>query len=98
MAYFPNGSTGEVLDEQCADCPLGCGWNDPEQQILFEVEYAPKPCPVAFVQMSYNYDQIDKGQEKLRECLSRLVADNGECQVRKLLLECRSEGALTSIP
>lgn len=25
MAYFPNGSSGEVLDAQCADCPLGDG-------------------------------------------------------------------------
>jgi hypothetical protein len=23
MAYFPNGSAGEVLDNQCADFPLG---------------------------------------------------------------------------
>jgi len=25
MAYFPNGSAGEVLDNQCAECPLGDG-------------------------------------------------------------------------
>lgn len=23
MAYFPNGSSGEVLDSQCSKCPLG---------------------------------------------------------------------------
>ncbi len=23
MAYFSNGSEGEVLDDQCADCPIG---------------------------------------------------------------------------
>lgn len=25
MAYFPNGSSGEIFDRQCADCPLGEG-------------------------------------------------------------------------
>lgn len=58
MAYFSNSSEGEVLDAQCQDCPLGWGWNDPDQQSLFEVERQPRPCPVALVQLTYNYDQI----------------------------------------
>jgi hypothetical protein len=70
MAYFPNGSSGEVLDEQCFRCPLG-----------------EKPCPVLCVQMRYNYDQLDAGQEKLRTALSVLVDDSGICQVRKQILE-----------
>ena len=70
MVYFPNGSSGEVLDIQCADCPLGDG-----------------PCPVMGIQMLYNYDQVDDGQEKLREAMSILVTDDGTCQVRKQILE-----------
>lgn len=58
MAYFPNGSSGEILDEQCHDCPLGAGWHDPAQTELFENERELRPCPVAFVQLNYNYDQI----------------------------------------
>ncbi len=70
MAYFPNGSSGEVLDRQCADCPLGDG-----------------PCPVMLVQQVYNYDQLDEGQEKLREAMTILVDDEGTCHVRKQLAE-----------
>lgn len=86
MAYFPNSSAGEILDSQCNDCPLGWGWNNDKQTTLFPKDVA-KPCPVAWVQQYYNYDQCDAGQEKLRECLSSLVNDDGECQVRKLLAE-----------
>ena len=70
MAYFPNGCAGEILDNQCADCPLGDG-----------------PCPVALVQMTFNYDQVADGQEKLREAMSYLVDDKGICEVRKQILE-----------
>lgn len=70
MAYFPNATSGEVLDRQCADCPLGNG-----------------PCPVMGVQMLFNYDQCDDGQEKLRSAMSILVADDGTCQVRKQILD-----------
>lgn len=61
MAYFSNSSSGEVLNEQCADCPLGYGWNDPAQQELFDREAVPRPCPVALVQLTYNYKQIRSG-------------------------------------
>ena len=90
MAYFPNGTSGDVLDRQCADCPLGFGWNNPNQAKLFDDDRQPKPCPVAFVQLTYNYDQLNKGNEQLREAISKIVCDSGECKVRSLLVECRS--------
>lgn len=65
MAYFPNGSSGEILDNQCASCSLG-----------------QSPCPVLLVQLTYNYDQVDKGQEKLREAMEILVDKRGVCQVK----------------
>ena len=89
MAYFPNGSSGEVLDAQCANCPLGAGWNDPSQQQLFEDERPMRPCPVALVQLMYNYDQI--GVEKLRNAMTILINDSGICQVRQQLAEIRKE-------
>ena len=70
MAYFPNGSSGEVLDMQCADCPLGDG-----------------PCPVALVQMTFNYDQCDDSEAKLRQAMTYLVNDEGTCEVRKQILD-----------
>lgn len=44
-------------------------------------------CPVLSVQMLYNYDQLEDGQEKLREAMELLVDDKGVCQVRKKILE-----------
>lgn len=70
MAYFPNGSAGEVLDNQCAECPLGDG-----------------PCPVALVQMMYNYTQVGDGEKNLRDAMTLLVDERGICQVRKQILE-----------
>jgi hypothetical protein len=70
MAYFSNGTEGEVLDVQCADCPLGGGC-----------------CPVKSIQMLYNYDQLDDGQEKLQDAMEQLVDAKGVCQVRKQILE-----------
>ena len=85
MAYFPNGSSGEVLEDQCRDCPLGYGWNDAKQGRLFDDDVTPKPCPVALVQSIYNYDQLKEGNKQLREAMTCLVSDEGECTVRKLL-------------
>lgn len=86
MAYFANSSE-EVLSEQCADCPLGYGWNDPSQKPLFPVEQTPKPCPVALIQLQYNYEQL--GNPCLRAAMNCLVSESGICQVRKLLVEER---------
>jgi len=72
VAYFSNGCEGEVLEVQCGRCPLGRG---------------PCSCPVVMVQMTFNYDQLKDGQEKLKEAMSYLVDDAGICQVHKLLME-----------
>ena len=37
-------------------------------------------CPVALVQMSFNYDQTDN--KKLAEALTMLVNEKGECQMK----------------
>jgi hypothetical protein len=56
MAYFPNGSSGEILDRQCSMCLL----NDD------------KACPVYIVQECYNYDQvgIDKMEELINRLVN----------------------------
>lgn len=124
MAYFAHGTEGDILHEQCANCPLGYGWNDPDQKHLFDIDAVPRPCPVALVQLTYNYSQIrGPGCEKAATILERLGSDfpeadqpelgtaikwlrsddfkdamnllineQGECQVRKQLVEIRREG------
>ena len=95
MAYFPNGTSREVLDAQCADCPLGYGWNDPRQGELFDPERIPRPCPVLWVQLEYNYKQIINGNRKndLARAMTSLVNEEGVCQVREQLVEIRNEQA-----
>lgn len=83
MAYFANGTEGDILDMQCADCPLGYGWDSVESQ--------PRPCPVALIQGLYNYEQI--GIPKLKEAMTMLIDKKGVCQVRKELVEIRDAGA-----
>jgi hypothetical protein len=70
MAYFSNGTEGDVLDNQCAQCPLG--------QL---------PCPVALVQLEYNYEQLDDGNAKLREAMNLLINEQGICKTFELLKE-----------
>ncbi len=91
MAYFPNGTAGMHLDRQCADCPLGAGWSDPDQIELLDEPKEMRPCPVAFIHLEYNYDQLDKGNEQLMEAMTILVDDVGDCQVRKLLQETQMQ-------
>ncbi len=43
MAYFPNGTSTGILEQQCDDCRLS---ND-------------DPCPILLVQMTWNYVQVD---------------------------------------
>ena len=79
MAYFSNSSEGEILDAQCNDCPLGYGWNNPDQLQFFERE--PRPCPVALVQLTYNYDQISPpDRKKASECLDKSEHDFSQSQ------------------
>ena len=70
MAYFPNVTAGEHLDKQCADCIH----EDPEAG-----------CPLALVQMEFNYSQHNNGQAKLRKCLNLLINEHGDCQMKKLI-------------
>jgi len=67
MAYFANGTEGEILDEQCSDCRI------PDDA----------PCPVLWVQTHYNYKQLDKGKETLTsELMNCLVDENGKCLMK----------------
>ena len=73
MAYFANGSEGEVLHAQCADCPLGYGWNDARQGKLFEREPTPRQCPVQLAQMIHNYNQVrDSGCDVTADWLENM--------------------------
>ena len=75
MAYFPNGSSGEVLDEQCATCPVG--------------KHPEAPCPVLFVQTHYNYEQFTDGKpNEIAELLNFLVDPvKGVCQMRAVMIK-----------
>lgn len=70
MAYFSNGSEGEILDSQCAECLHA----DPDVG-----------CPIFLIQMNFNYDQLSKGQEKLKEAMEILIDKNGICQMKPLI-------------
>ena len=73
MAYFPNGTSGDVLYNQCDECICGMDATDLVA------------CPVLTVQEEYNYDQVDKGQEYLREAMDLLVNGKGICQMKKAM-------------
>lgn len=82
MAYFSNASEGDVLDEQCANCPVG-------RQSDF-------PCPVLWVQKEYNYKQFDKeGMRNIvSEVLNELIEDKtGKCRMKYVI-----EKALNIMP
>lgn len=70
MAYFSNGSEGEIFDNQCAEC-----LHQDEETM----------CPIAFVQTHFNYDQLSDGQEKLREAVTMLVDEKGNCRMKPLI-------------
>jgi Fe-S-cluster-containing hydrogenase component 2 len=44
-------------------------------------KYGMKPCPIALVQMSYNYDAVNN--EVATNILDALVKDDGTCQMWK---------------
>ena len=83
MAYFANGTEGEILDRQCADCIH---------------EDLSALCPVYHIMMTYNYDQLDKGQEKLRACLNILIQDEGGLCAMKPLIDKMRKGEDKKIP
>ena len=68
MAYFSNGSEGSYFDNQCDECIH----EDPEAG-----------CPIALVQMYFNYDQCSEG--KLREAMTMLVGEDGKCKMKPLI-------------
>jgi hypothetical protein len=72
MAYFPNGTAGEIFNDQCHECLHGAA-----DDFL---------CPVAHIQMIYNYTQLDDGNEDLRAAMCLLVQLDGTCQM-KLAME-----------
>jgi hypothetical protein len=69
MAYFSNGSEVLFLDEQCSECLI----NDDD------------PCPILLVQLEFNYVQVNKGNEKLREAMNILIGKDGVCRMKPLL-------------
>lgn len=42
-------------------------------------------CPVALIQDTHNYKQLDDGQEALRQSMTWLVDDQGACLMKKLI-------------
>ena len=48
-----------------------------------DCKYGEKTCPIAGVQLFYNYDQV--GNDLARKILSDLVSDNGVCEMKKIL-------------
>ena len=44
-----------------------------------------KPCPIAFVQMNYNYDACNN--ETARGILDHLVKNNGTCAMKEMFSE-----------
>lgn len=68
MAYFPNGTAGQILDDQCDNCLHGVS-----DGIM---------CPVAYIQVEFNYKQLDKGNEQLRAAMNTLINNAGECQMK----------------
>ena len=66
MGYFSNGTEGFYLEEQCHNCLHGL--ND---EML---------CPVALVQLTYNYSQI--GNDDLQAALNMLIDEHGICLMK----------------
>lgn len=71
MAYLPNVTAGEHLDNQCWECLHGM--ND---RIM---------CPVYFAQINYNYTQCSPGNSDLREVLNCLINEKGDCQMKTVI-------------
>ena len=71
MAYFPNGCAGMFLDEQCEECIIG-------------IE---NPCPVALMQLEYNYKQFDKEGKptEMSKLMNIFIDKGGKCLMLKEL-------------
>jgi len=66
MAYFANGSEGEVLENQCGHCLL----------FKHDDEHG-TGCPIYQIQQIFNYDQLSV--PKLEEAMSMLIDNDGAC-------------------
>jgi hypothetical protein len=42
-------------------------------------------CPVHMIQSLFNFDQMEEGNDQLRQCMIFLVDDAGVCQVKRLM-------------
>jgi len=78
MAYFANSTEGAILDAQCDQCLH----TNPDIG-----------CPIALVQMTFNYSQCDN--EELKEAMNMLIDKDGRCNMRPLITGVkRNTGAL----
>jgi hypothetical protein len=41
------------------------------------------PCPIWFVQTEYNYEQLNPGNERMRELINYLVDEKGQCKMKR---------------
>jgi len=70
MAYFSNGSEGMALDDQCAECIHA------DHDVM---------CPIAGIQLEFNYDQLNKGNEDLKKAMTILIDDSGICNMKQII-------------
>lgn len=76
MAYFANGSEGEILLLQCESCKFGV--NDGQG------------CPILAIQDEYNYSQV--GKPEVEDIMNMLVNEFGVCQIALAFPEVVFEG------
>ena len=67
MVYFSNSGEGMWLDEQCCEC-------------IHEDETA--LCPIAEIQLMYNYDQV--GNELAEKIMDKLISKGG-CRMKPMI-------------
>ena len=70
MAYFSNGTEGEILDEQCFEC-------------LHSIDDFTIYCPIAAVQAEFNYRQCKNPE--LKAAMNFLIDEKGNCQMKPII-------------
>lgn len=71
MAYFSNGSEGAILDNQCAECPLG---------------EKPCPIALAQQLFNYKQIDKNGERNVAAEVLDSLINEEGICQMKPLFV------------
>jgi hypothetical protein len=66
MAYFSNGSEGQILDEQCAHCPYG---EDPCPVYLVQSNFNYDQCDVPKLKDAMNVLINEEGICQMRELI-----------------------------